>query len=85
MHMLIRIEDMSKMVQIRNMPDDVHRRLKSKAAAEGISLSEFLLRIVTRETEGLSPKEVLERARLRGPVKPGPSPEEMIRELRDSL
>jgi hypothetical protein len=76
---------MSKMVQIRNMPDDVHRRLKSKAAAEGISLSEFLLREVTKLADGLTLKEVLERARLRGPVKPGPSPEQMIRELRDSL
>jgi len=83
--MLIGIEDMSKMVQIRNMPDDVHRRLKSKAAAEGISLSEFLLREVTKVADGLTLKEVLERARLRGPVKPGPSPEQMIRELRDSL
>jgi predicted CopG family antitoxin len=72
------------MVQIRNMPDDVHRRLKSKAAAEGISLSEFLLRIVSREANGLTLAEVFERAKLRGPVKPGPSPEEIIREMRDS-
>jgi len=83
--MLVGIEDMSKMVQIRNMPDDIHRRLKSKAAAEGISLSEFLLRIVSKEANGLTLEEVFERAKLRGPVKPGPSPEEMIRELRDSL
>ena len=76
---------MSKMVQIRNMPDDVHRRLKSKAAAEGTSLSKFLLREVTRVANSLSLEEVFERAKLRGPVEPGPSPEEMIRELRDNL
>jgi plasmid stability protein len=83
--MLILIAHMSKMVQIRNMPDDVHRRLKSKAAAEGTSLSEFLLREVTRVANSLSLEEVFERAKLRGPVTPGPSPEEMIRELRDNL
>lgn len=76
---------MSKMVQIRNMPDGVHSRLKAKAAAEGISLSEYLLREVTKLADGLTLEEALERARLRGPVKPGPAPEEMIRELRDSL
>jgi len=75
---------MSKMVQIRNMPDDVHRRLKSKAAAEGTSLSAYLLRVVTMEANGLTLAEVVERAKLRGPVKPGPSPEEIIRQMRDS-
>jgi len=35
---------MSVMVQIRNMPDDLHRRLKSRAALAGMSLSEYLLR-----------------------------------------
>jgi len=83
--MLIGIDDMSKMVQIRNMPDDVHRRLKEKAVAEGLSLSEYLLRELTMTSQQLSWQEVAARAKLRGPVKPGPSPEEMTRELRDSL
>ena len=42
---------MSKMVQIRNVPDDIHRKLKMKAAKEGVSLSEFLLREAKREAE----------------------------------
>ena len=33
---------MSKMVQIRNVPDDVHRELKVRAAQAGMSLSEYL-------------------------------------------
>lgn len=83
--MLICIEDMSKMVQIRNMPDDVHRRLKSKAVANGMSLSGYLLRELTKVSEQSTWQEVAERARLRGPAESSVSPEEMIRELRDSL
>jgi plasmid stability protein len=75
---------MAKMVQIRNMPDDVHRRLKSRAAAEGISLSEFLLREVAKLANGLSLEEAYERAKLRGPVKPGLSAKQIVREMRDS-
>jgi plasmid stability protein len=32
------------LIQIRNVPDDVHRRLKARAAEEGVSLSDLLLR-----------------------------------------
>lgn len=32
----------SKMIQIRNVPDDVHRELKMRAARAGMSLSDFL-------------------------------------------
>jgi plasmid stability protein len=35
---------MSKMIQIRNVPDDVHRTLRVRAAAAGMSLSDFLKR-----------------------------------------
>jgi len=34
---------MSKMIQIRNVPDDLHRRLKARAAMSGQSLSDYLL------------------------------------------
>jgi plasmid stability protein len=34
---------MSMMIQIRNVPDDLHRRLKSRAALGGMSLSDYLL------------------------------------------
>ena len=33
---------MPKMIQIRNVPDDVHRTLKSRAAAAGMSLSDYI-------------------------------------------
>ena len=53
---------MSKNVQIRDVPEDVHRVLKSRAAAAGQSLSEFLLGEVTRIAERPPVAEVLRRA-----------------------
>ena len=39
---------MSKMIQIRNVPDDLHRRLKSQAAINGATLSDYLLEEIGR-------------------------------------
>jgi plasmid stability protein len=45
---------MSKMIQLRHVPDALHRRLKINAASEGVSLSEYLLREIA-ELEHLPP------------------------------
>jgi antitoxin FitA len=37
----------TKMIQIRHVPEDVHARLKARAAAAGMSLSDYLLREIT--------------------------------------
>jgi len=50
------------MIQIRNVPEALHRRLKAKAAMEGISLSELLLRTAAAEAETPTVEEL--RARL---------------------
>jgi hypothetical protein len=68
-HML-RSAHMSKLILVRNVPDDVHRQLKAKAAAEGISLSEFMLRLATRVAERPTESEMLERLRNLPPVPP---------------
>lgn len=34
---------MSKMIQVRNVPDPLHRRLKARAAEEGVTLSDLIL------------------------------------------
>lgn len=52
---------MSTMVQIRNVPSDFHRRLKARAALEGMSMSEFILREVGKVLERPTRQEVLER------------------------
>jgi hypothetical protein len=61
---------MAVMVQIRNVPERVHRRLKARAAEEGVSLSELLLREATRLAETPSRAEVFERIRRRDAVVP---------------
>lgn len=57
-----------KTLQIRNVPDDVHRRLKSRAALEGRSLSEYALSELARALERPTRRELLERVRCRSPV-----------------
>ena len=53
------------MVQIRNVPDELHRRLKSRAALAGMSISEFLLQELRRSLERPTPEEMLKRLRAR--------------------
>jgi len=48
-------------IQIRNVPEDVHRRLKAKAALEGMSLSEYLLREAKRLASYPTMAEIRER------------------------
>jgi plasmid stability protein len=59
---------MAVMVQIRNVPDDLHRKLKSRAALAGMSISEYLLREMERSLARPTPKELLERLRSHGKV-----------------
>lgn len=75
---------MSKMIQIRNVPDAVHRRLKARAALEGMSLSEYLLGEVRRAAERLSPSELRQRLAQRSPVTPSVSPAQAVREEREA-
>jgi hypothetical protein len=61
---------MSKMIQIRDVPDDLHRRLKARAATEGLSLSQYLLNEVRRWAERPTVAEIRERIAGRRPVRP---------------
>ena len=54
------------LIQIRDVPDDVHRTLKARAAAEGRSLSDYVLEEVTRMARTPTPAELDERIRSRG-------------------
>ena len=75
---------MSVMVQIRNMPDDLHRRVKARAAMEGLSLSEYLLREVRNAMERPTLEEMKLRLAQRTPVRPRISPAAAIRAARGS-
>ncbi len=59
---------MTRTIQIRNVPDPVHCRLKALAAEAGMSLSEFLLRQIAQLVEGPTLDEINARARLRQPA-----------------
>jgi antitoxin FitA len=70
---------MSKMLQIRNVPDQLHRRLKARAAEEGVTLSDLILAELRQIAERPSWRAFLaERAT---PVRPDldPSPAELVR------
>jgi plasmid stability protein len=56
---------MSRTVQIRDVPDDIHRTLRARAAAAGLSLSAYLLAELTRVAERPPVADVLARAAAR--------------------
>ncbi len=70
---------MSVMIQIRNVPSDLHRRLKARAALEGMSLSDYLLREVRLAAERPTVEEMKERLAGRLPIQPRISPAAAIR------
>lgn len=75
---------MSTMIQIRNVPDDLHRELKSRAAREGMSMSDWLLRELRKSLERPSRGDLLERVSGRSSVAASPAPDEAVREERES-
>ena len=74
---------MSKIVQIRDVPDKVHSTLKARAAREGISVSDFLKRELKRTAERPSMFEWLELAAQTKPIRTRRSAAEIVRELRE--
>lgn len=74
---------MSKMIQIRNVPDDLHRRLKSLAALTGMSLSDYLLKELRLIAERPTFEELRARLAHLPPVTLSVPPADIIREYRD--
>jgi len=72
------------MVQIRDVPEQVHRTLKARAARAGMSLSDFLKRELEQITEAPSLQEWLDLTRQNKPISSQSSAAQIIRELRDS-
>ncbi|MFN8095506.1 MAG: toxin-antitoxin system HicB family antitoxin [Vicinamibacteria bacterium] len=54
---------MATLVQIRNVPPELHRRLKARAAIEGLSMSDFVLREIRKALERPTRQEILDRLR----------------------
>ena len=75
---------MPTMVQIRNVPAEVHRALKARAALEGMSLSDYLLRELRRSLERPTVQEMKKRLESRQAVHPRTSPRSLVRAERQS-
>jgi plasmid stability protein len=75
---------MSKMIQVRNVPDGVHRTLKAQAALAGLSLSDFLLAEIRQLAERPTVSELRERVRRRARVAGPLSTAEAVRRERDA-
>jgi antitoxin FitA len=80
----VTLVSMSKMIQIRNVPDDLHRTLKVRAAEAGMTLSDYLLCEIERVAERPTLAEMMERLRSREPVELDEPPDVTIRRFRDA-
>ncbi len=75
---------MSTLVQIRNVPRDLHRRLKARAAMAGMSMSEYALRELRKALERPTREEILKRLASRPVRRLRRSAADVIRGERDS-
>lgn len=75
---------MSKMIQIRNVPDDLHSTLKVRAARAGMTLSDYLLSEIEQVANKPTLREWLEMVSRDEPVEVDESPAEIIRRMRDA-
>jgi antitoxin FitA len=76
-------KDMSKMIQVRDVPEQLHSTLKARAAHEGMSLSDFIKRELERTAERPTMREWLERVQQARPIPARQSAAQLIRDLRD--
>ncbi len=75
---------MSSMIQIRNVPREIHRRLKARAALAGMSMSEFVLREIERGLARPTREELLRRLEKLPSLDLVPPPADLIRKERNS-
>ncbi len=76
---------MPKMIQIRNVPNELHREMKVRAAKAGMSLSEYLLDELRHIAEKPSVEEWMAQLAKRKPVEISVSAADIIRELRGPI
>jgi hypothetical protein len=59
---------MAKMIQVRNVPDRLHRELVRRARTRGQTLTRYVQGILEREVQRPLADEILDRIRARSPV-----------------
>lgn len=75
---------MPKMIQIRHVPDALHRRLRARAALAGMSLSDYLRHQLEAAAERPTPSELRERLAVLPPVRVRERPSAAVRAERES-
>ena len=75
---------MAKMIQIRNVPDELHRTLKVRAAQAGMTLSDYLLAEIEQVAEKPTLSEMMERLARDEPIELDEPPDVTIRRMRDA-
>lgn len=78
------VANMTKMIQVRNVPDSLHARLKARAALAGMPLSEYLLAELRRVGSRPTWPELFDEVVRDGPVHLSELPEEAVRAERDA-
>lgn len=74
---------MAKMIQLRHVPDSLHRQLKNRATHAGLSLSDYLVREVRKIAERPTVDEIKARLTAMGTTRLKTSPTAIVREERD--
>lgn len=74
---------MARMIQVRNVPDRLHRSLKARAAMAGMSLSDYLLAELKEIAERPTLEELRERLHQRAPVSVSIATARLVREERE--
>jgi plasmid stability protein len=74
---------MGVLLQIRDVPEEVHRTLKARAAASGTSLTEFVGALLARAAARPTPEELATRITTRGTVELAEPSETTVRHLRN--
>ena len=77
------VHHMTAMIQIRNVPDELHRQLKSRAALAGMSLSDYLLAEIRQVADRPTLDELRARLQRRPGLAPSVSPAQAVRAERD--
>ncbi len=72
------------MIQIRNVPEETHRRLKARAALEGMSMSDYILRELRRLAEKPTLEELRARIAEQPKVELRESAAQAVRTIRDA-
>ncbi len=81
---MISITHMPKMIQLRNVPEALHRQLKARAALAGLPLSDYLIREARKLAEYPTPEEMRERLKGRAAYRGKIVASDLVRAERES-